>query len=324
MCRCSTAAPGSPTDETVEDTFTYVVSDGDGDTSSADLVIKIQDGVPDAVDDTATAVAEASARPQNIAIVIDRSGSIDSTEYAQELAAVRTFIQTLIDQGNPGNLAFTVVAFSGSATNFGTYLYDGTGSGLDDFDEIGGSENLDDLLTTSGISNTEGFTNFNAALEALFGSGSDFLTNDVADLPGHADRIFFLSDGIVTSGPAGITTANKDNILDNDIDLVPVAIGDGVTPSNFVTFFTADIVASEDDVLTATDFDDLADTLIEGLVSDAVAIGNLLSNDSGGSDGFGAPEPIVQIEHNGIVYTDTSGGGADDGMVEFTTAAGGR
>ncbi|WP_422366240.1 DUF5801 repeats-in-toxin domain-containing protein [Pelagibius sp.] len=45
-------APGTLTDEEIKDTFTYVVSDGDGDTASADLVIKIQDDVPVAQNDT--------------------------------------------------------------------------------------------------------------------------------------------------------------------------------------------------------------------------------------------------------------------------------
>src|SRR3546814_3895303 len=82
----------SPTDDVVSDSFTYVVVDGDGDTAAANLVIDIVDGEPAAVDDVANAVADTSAQPQNIAIVIDRSGSISSSDFQAELNAVRTFI----------------------------------------------------------------------------------------------------------------------------------------------------------------------------------------------------------------------------------------
>src|SRR3546814_18109203 len=82
----------------------------DGDTAAANLVIDIVNDEPAAVGDVANAVADTSAQPQNIAIVIDRSGSISSSDFQAELNAVRTFIQTLIDEGHPENLAFTIVA----------------------------------------------------------------------------------------------------------------------------------------------------------------------------------------------------------------------
>src|SRR3546814_4150397 len=123
----------SPTDDVVSDSFTYVVGDGDGDQAAANLVLDIVDGEPAAVDDVANAVADTSAQPQNIAIVIDRSGSISSSDFQAELNAVRTFIQTLIDEGHPENLAFTIVAFDDDATNFGTYIHDGSGTDLNAF-----------------------------------------------------------------------------------------------------------------------------------------------------------------------------------------------
>src|SRR3546814_16455091 len=94
------------------------------------------------------------------------------------LNAVRTFIQTLIDEGHPENLAFTIVAVDDDATNFGTYIHDGSGTDLDDFDIIGGSSNLDGLLTTWDIPHTGGSTNYNAALDAVFSGNGDYLSND--------------------------------------------------------------------------------------------------------------------------------------------------
>src|SRR3546814_4462948 len=110
----------------------------DGDTAAANLVIDIVNDEPAAVGDVANAVADTSAQPQNIAIVIDRSGSISSSDFQAELNAVRTFIQTLIDEGHPENLAITIVAFDDDATNFGTYINDGSGTELNDSNIIGG------------------------------------------------------------------------------------------------------------------------------------------------------------------------------------------
>src|SRR3546814_16921874 len=97
------------------------------------------------MDDVANAVADTSAQPQNIAIVIDRSGSISSSDFQAELNEVRTFIQTLIDEGHPENLDFTLVAFDDDATNFGTYIHEGMGTDLDDFDIMDSSGNMDGL-----------------------------------------------------------------------------------------------------------------------------------------------------------------------------------
>src|SRR3546814_18609798 len=96
----------SPTDDVVSDSFTYVVVDGDGDTAVANLVIDIVDGETAAVDDVANAVADTSAQPQNIDIVIASSGPISNSIYNAELNAIRTLIQTLKDKGHPRKLAF--------------------------------------------------------------------------------------------------------------------------------------------------------------------------------------------------------------------------
>ncbi|KLN59811.1 hypothetical protein WH96_15615 [Kiloniella spongiae] len=314
-------APGSATDDEVEDIFTYSILDNDGDKSSADLKIRIKDDEPEAVDDKVTTVADATSVPQNIAIVIDRSGSIDNTEYQQELNAIRSFIATLAEDGDPSQFAFSIVAFSDSGSSFGTYVWDGSGDDLNDFDEIGGSRNLDNLLTTSAINNQSGVTDFNSALNALFGN-TDFLGNGIANASNHQDKIFFLSDGKVNDGGTTITETNNNNITNNDIDVIPVAIGEGVSPNNFIDFFGTDIVPSIANVLSASGFTDLADVLIATIGAEATATGNLLTNDIEGADGFGSPVVITEIEHNGVTYTD-SGDGSTDGFINLPTASGG-
>src|SRR3546814_4889573 len=52
-----------------------------------------------------------------------------------------------------------------------------------------------------------------------------------------------------------------------------------VDAQDFVDFFGTDIVPDTDAVHSANDFEDLAQTLIDTLVSDAVAVGNLRSEE---------------------------------------------
>src|SRR3546814_17944010 len=54
---------GSPTDDVISDSFTYVVVDGDGDTASANLVINIKDGEPEATPATISATVGAEHLP---------------------------------------------------------------------------------------------------------------------------------------------------------------------------------------------------------------------------------------------------------------------
>src|SRR3546814_6117944 len=76
------------------------------------------------------------------------------------------------------------------------------------------------------------------------------------------------------------------------------AIGNAVDAQDFVDFFGTDIVPDTDAVHSANDFEDLAQTLIDTLVSDAVAVGNLLDNDGAGPDGLGAPVAVTQVEQD--------------------------
>src|SRR3546814_6408226 len=101
---------------------------------------------------------------------------------------------------------------------------------------------------------------------------------------------------------------NKSDIQSNSVQVVPVAIGNAVDAQDFVDFFGTDIVPDTDAVHSANDFEDLAQTLIDTLVSDAVAVGNLLDNDGAGPDGFGAPVAVTQVENDGNINSDASDG----------------
>src|SRR3546814_8943052 len=120
----------------------------------------------------------------------------------------------------------------------------------------------------------------------LFRSNGDYLSNDnpITGLPNAVNRLFFLSDGEVNEGGNEIENDNdnKSDIQSNSVQVVPVAIGNAVDAQDFVDFFGTDIVPDTDAVHSANDFEDLAQTLIDTLVSDAVAVGNLLDNDGAG------------------------------------------
>src|SRR3546814_13106753 len=65
------------------------------------------------------------------------------------------------------------------------------------------------------------------------------------------------------------------------------SIGNAVDAQDFVDFFGTDIVPDTDAVHSANDFEDLARTPIDTPEIDALAVGNLLHNDSPFLDGFG-------------------------------------
>ncbi|MEH6631922.1 MAG: DUF5801 repeats-in-toxin domain-containing protein [Halopseudomonas aestusnigri] len=304
-------APGSPTDDVVEDVFTYAIVDNDGDKASADLKICIHDGEPEAVDDKVVTIADTASVPQNVGVVMDFSGSVSNGDLATEIAGVKTFVQTLFGSG--ASVSVTLVAFGATAATLGT------------FTDLASAEAALDG-TSRGIINS-GSTNFEAAMEELFANGAG--NGDFDHIPGSNNEIFFLSDGNRNSGASALSSGSvvladggKADLLSGDIELTAIGIGGSISPSTFVSFFDGGVVPNTGEVLLATDFEALAETLLSTISLGAIASGNVLTNDDAGPDGFGAPVAITEVEHDGVVHTDASDGSAD-GFIEFTTAEGG-
>ncbi len=301
-------APGSLTDDVVEDVFTYSLLDNDGDKAEADLKICIEDGEPLAVDDKVITYADTESVSQNVGIVMDFSGSVSNSDLALEIAGVKTFVQTLFGSG--AAVSVTLVAFGNDAATLGT------------FTDLASAEAALDGTSRGIISS--GATDFEAAIEELFSnSGGDF-----DHMPGYNNEIFFLSDGNRNNGNSPLSNAavvlddgGKADLISGDIEFTAIGIGSSISPSTFVDFFNGGVVANVGEVLLATDFEALAETLLSTISVGAVASGNVLTNDDAGPDDFGSPA-ITEVEHDGTTYTD-AGDGSADGFIEFITAEGG-
>ncbi|MCZ4282602.1 DUF5801 domain-containing protein [Kiloniella laminariae] len=339
-------APGSATDDEVEDIFTYSILDNDGDKTSADLKICIKDDEPVAVNDEICLVAiPGDSPPLNIAFVIDESGSIGLSNYQTQIDGVRTFIDSLVAKGSPETLAFSLVTFGTNAEDYGTFVFDGFAGGtldLDDFVRLNNdgtlsSTTLDDQLTAiRGDYDGSGSTNYDAGMASLFGLNSEYLNNPVTGLPAFENHLYFISDG----SPNDTSTSNSDEIdsdiataiVNNNVQVTGIGIGTSTSVEDgledyFLNTGGGDasnpyIPASLYSFVSVPDFADLADAL-GGTIGGAEANGNLLANDLPGADGFGTVA-ITEVLHDGVVYTD-AGDGSNDGVITIaTTAEGGK
>ncbi|WP_085906899.1 DUF5801 repeats-in-toxin domain-containing protein [Kiloniella majae] len=340
-------APGSATDDEVEDIFTYSILDNDGDKSSADLKIRIKDDEPVAVEDKLNLVAlPGETPPLNIGFVIDESGSIGQSNYQTQVNGVRSFIDKLVAESTAlETLAFSLVTFGTNAEDYGTFVFDGFAGGtlnLDDFKRLNNdgtlsSTTLDDQLTAiHGAYDGSGSTNYDAGMVSMFGTGSEYLDNPVTALSSFENHLYFISDG----EPNDTSTDNNDEIdsniataiVDNNIQVTGIGIG----PSSSVEDGLEDyflntgggdagnpsIPASLYSFVSVPDFNDLADAL-GGTLGGAEASGNLLANDQPGADGFGTVA-ITEVLHDGTTYTD-AGDGSSDGMITISsTKEGGK
>uniref|UniRef100_UPI000374BD9A DUF5801 repeats-in-toxin domain-containing protein n=1 Tax=Kiloniella laminariae TaxID=454162 RepID=UPI000374BD9A len=305
------------------DNLTVTVTDTDGDSATSTLSIKIVDDVPTAVDDAATTTTDASVLPQNIAFVVDESGSVGQTNYQTQIDGVRTFITELVTNGTPAKLAFSLVTFGSDAEDYGTFVFKDNGVGgidLDDFVRINNngtlsSTTLDDTLTTvRGNYDNGGSTNYDAGMQSLFASDSEYLTNPVTNLPFSQNRLYFISDG----EPNTTNTSNDDEI-DQDIATAIVnnsvlVTGIGIGTSSGVEdgledYFLAQsgesssnpsIPASQYSFVSVPNFGDLADELLAAVgTTQQIASGSLLANDDLGADGAG----VTAISIGGVAAT---------------------
>ena len=269
-------------------TLNYQVNDGDGDTATGTLAINVDDDTPVAKNDTAI-VAESSGKDFNVAFVLDSSGSINGTEFATMMAAVRAAGQTLFN-GTDGSVQITIVAFSTGATSYTAV------SSLAAFESL-----VDNILANRPFNDN---TNFTAAVEQ---------TMDVYDpIPGWSNQVFFISDGSpnvdtgVNNSLQSGTATDWNNFIDsNGINVTTIGVGNGI---NSTRLQDVDLDGSGSPILVA-DFDDLIDTLL-GQISGNVVGGNvLLGNDNvvggGDDDAYGADSAgrVLSIEIDGVTYT---------------------
>ncbi|MFD2208109.1 beta strand repeat-containing protein, partial [Kiloniella antarctica] len=304
---------------------------GDSDTASADIDLggnlTFKDDGPSAVDDTdCVQVVVGGLPPQNIAFVVDESGSVGRTNYETQIDGVRTFMNSLVTQGDPSELALSLVTFGSDAEDYGTFVYKDDGNGvldLDDFVRVNNdgtlsSDTLDDtLIVVRADYDNGGSTNYDAGMQSLFGTDSEYMDNPVSGLSGAENRLYFISDG----GPNASNTSNSSEIdtdiataiTTNNIQVTGIGVGtsssvEGGLEDYFLNEGGTDasnpsIPASQYSFVSVPNFADLADVLDGTAGSAPVATGNVVTGtdvaggdtnvtdgnaDTMGADGFGS------------------------------------
>ncbi|MBW3788165.1 retention module-containing protein [Aeromonas veronii] len=269
-------------------TLNYKVNDGDGDTATGTLAINVDDDTPVAKNDTAI-VAESSGKDFNVAFVLDSSGSINGTEFATMMAAVRAAGQALFN-GTDGTVQITIVAFSTGATSYTAI------SSLAAFESL-----IDSILANRPFN---GNTNFTAAVEQTMDAYNP--------IPGWSNQVFFISDGnpnvdtgVNNSLESGTATDWNNFIDSNGINVTTIGVGDGI---NGPRLQDVDLDGSGSPILV-TDFDDLIDALLTQISGNTVSGNVLLGNNNvvggGDDDAFGADGAgrVLSIEIDGVTYT---------------------
>ncbi|MFQ1919513.1 type I secretion C-terminal target domain-containing protein [Aeromonas veronii] len=274
-------------------TLSYRVTDADQDSVDGSLTINVDDDTPVAQNDTAI-VAESSGKDFNVAFVLDSSGSINGTEFATMMTAVRASGEALFN-GSDGSVQITIVAFSTGATSYTAV------SSLAAFESL-----VDNILANRPFN---GNTNFTAAVEK---------TMDVYDpIPGWSNQVFFISDGnpnvdtgVNNSLQSGTATDWNNFIDSNGINVTAIGVGNGI---NSTRLQDVDLDGSGSPILVA-DFDDLINTLLDQISGNVIGGNVLLGNDNavggGDDDAYGADGAgrVLSIEIDGVTYTWNGGG----------------
>ncbi|WP_417430428.1 VWA domain-containing protein, partial [Kiloniella sp.] len=304
------------------DNLNVTVTDVDGDTASSTLSIKIIDDVPTAENDAVETTTDSSVLPQNIAFVVDESGSVGQSNYQSQIDGVRTFITDLVTNGAPEKLAFSLVTFGSDAEDYGSFVFQDNGVGgidLDDFVRINNngslsSTTLDDTLTTvRGNYDNGGSTNYDAGMQSLFANNSEYLTNPITDLPLSQNHLYFISDGEPNSGSNNhdeIDQSVATSIINNDVQVTGIGIGtssgvqDGLE-DYFLNQGGGDsgnpsIPADQYDFVSVPNFANLAAQLLAASgTTQQIASGSLIANDDLGADGAS----VTAISIDGVPAT---------------------
>ncbi|EQB05300.1 hypothetical protein L288_12880, partial [Sphingobium quisquiliarum P25] len=292
------------------ETFPIILTDTDGDSSPANLEVKIIDDVPVAAPETAGVAVGATSF--NIGLILDFSGSIDKGELNVMLSAVKGAMGDLFATST---VTVSLTVFSNEAMSFGP------------FTSYAALEAQIDALnpTAGGTRPYNGGTNYSAAItEAMESFAPD---------PSANNQIFFLSDGNPNqhTGTGGHSLADavasvwESFVADNDITISTVGVGAEVNSPRL-----QDVdVDGEGAPILVDDFAALVDALGE-IVGNLGASGNLLANDHLGADGG----RLLSITVDGVVYTWDGASsiiksGAASGVISghqllIDTSAGGR
>nr|WP_254082099.1 Ig-like domain-containing protein [Devosia sp. WQ 349K1] len=291
-----------------EETFTYRVTDSNGNFTTSTITIDIRDDMPVAKVLTAT-VDEAIGTNTNLLLVLDTSGSMgyeSGLSNLTRLQVLKAAVDELFEQyGNQGNVAVRIVTFAGSGTTQGeTWVSLSAAKTIVDGLSATGGTNYDDAI--------------NDAM-AAFASAGKLTGNSVQNVA------YFISDGAPENGAVGSSRqASWEAFLrTNDIKAHALGMGTNV-PVGPLGPIAYDGVAETDVApVIVTDLGQLAQTLV-GLASDVN--GSLLASGSFGADGGYVAS--ITIDNTSYIYNHStgivSGGGSfDTSSKQLTVALGG-
>jgi len=214
---------GDMTDDSVVDTYEYTVADDDGAVSDPTQVdVMVIDPLVETDTDSVVASTNGqtltlelstedrtfnnssfvdvdlvatglTAQDVNVSFVIDGSGSVDPTDFSEQVQAIRNSVSALRSDfaGSLGNVQVQLIEFSDNATSFGIF-------------------DLNDLALDTAINSivrSGQTTNYESALQAVQG----FL--NAASQAGEENFIFFASDGV----------PNNNDFLDEAAQLQSIA-----------------------------------------------------------------------------------------------------
>ena len=269
----------------VFDDFTVELTDTDGDSDGATLSVQVIDDAPVPVNDNA--ITNETITDVNTAFTLDFSLSVDDSELNSMLSAVKTAVGELF-AGTNGTVSVTLVAFASNIPlSFGP---------LTDLAAI--EAQLDALNPAEGGARPQ---NTLGTLTSYTDAAQGVLDNFEAD-PDAQNTVFFLSDGRANRDRGSDGEVLNDTVRplwdsfinDNDITVVPIAIGDNLILSQLEEID----VDGDVNVIQVADFDGIVDALLDEIRPDPVT-GDVLTNDAEGADGA----RVLSVAVDGVTFT---------------------
>jgi surface adhesion protein len=300
-------APGSGTDTSVVQNFTYTKSDS----TSATLHVTIEDDKPTATNFTVE-VPESVLPKYTLVLVVDTSGSM--TDEVQSIASDGSVTMTTrMDMAKEALISLISEYYSQTAdVEVKLISFEATGTaqngGLAYDTKEDAIADVNALVATGGTNYEDGLTLAKAAMEDGFDSSRQNI-------------IYFISDGNPTSGnTTSPATASPPGYLDyitaNGIRSYGVGIGTGITDVshlNAIHNVDTDGNGVEEDAIIVPDLNKLEEELLS-TVPTAFG-GNVVAANGAQNVTFGADGGYIQSI---TLDLDTDGNGSTDTAVTFT------
>ncbi|MGL6398446.1 VWA domain-containing protein, partial [Aeromonas veronii] len=262
-----------------DDSVTITVNGVGGTSASDQLVVRIVDDVPVALNDAPACIIQSPLPLVNVTLVLDTSGSMKGDKLASLKSAVVNLAQAYAGLDAP--IHVNLVTFATGSSNVGDY----------NFNSVSDSGYINLISAVNALS-ADGWTNY---AEALNTAKAQILldVNNVGADKAQQNKLYFISDGNPEPDPTGqvsaitawqtfITNGDVDN--DNNSETNPFqahAIGINVNTGTYLN----PISSSGTYILASPG--NLSATLVDLASAGGGVIGNVLANDNSGADGVG-------------------------------------